>query len=109
MWPGQRPHGIARIGEVQLAVVQQRMAASRLAVHIKAVCKAVCSSVCSTVYPREGTVHDTEVQSRRPLTYIVPVYDPQSEEHYYHIYRFLTALAQEVPLHVVVEHARGRP
>jgi glycosyltransferase involved in cell wall biosynthesis len=54
-------------------------------------------------------VHDTEAQSRRPLIYIVPVYDPESEEHYYHVYSFLTALAQEVPLHVVVEHARGRP
>jgi glycosyltransferase involved in cell wall biosynthesis len=46
---------------------------------------------------------------RRPLAYIVPVYDPHSEEHYFHVYRFLTALAEQVPLHVVVEHARGRP
>jgi len=41
------------------------------------------------------------------LCYILPRYDPDSEEHFYHTYDFLRHLAREVDLCLIVERSKG--
>lgn len=43
------------------------------------------------------------------LCYVLPRYDPDTDEHVYHLYAFLAALAERVPLEVVVDGARDVP
>ncbi len=46
---------------------------------------------------------------RPKLCYLLPSYDPDTEEHFFHVYRFLEALTQELDLTVVIERCKGTP
>lgn len=41
------------------------------------------------------------------LVYLLPTYDPDSAEHFYHLYDFLRGLQDQIPLTVVVERMPG--
>lgn len=47
--------------------------------------------------------------TKTKLVYVLPMYDPDSAEHLYHIYGLLEALAKQLDLWVIIERARGRP
>lgn len=42
------------------------------------------------------------------LCYVLPKYDANSEEHFFHIYSFLEMLGKRVPLAVIAERSAGR-
>lgn len=42
------------------------------------------------------------------LCYVVPKYDAESEEHFFHTYSFLSELASRVNLAIVVERSKGK-
>jgi len=46
---------------------------------------------------------------RTKLVYILPVYDADSSEHFFHIYSFLEAVAEQLDVLLIVERAHGRP
>lgn len=47
--------------------------------------------------------------SRAKLVYVLPTYDADSPEHFFHIYGFLEAIAEQLEVLLVVERARGQP
>ncbi len=46
---------------------------------------------------------------RPKVCYVLPKYDPDSEEHFFHVYGFLEHLARTVDIFLIVERAASRP
>jgi glycosyltransferase involved in cell wall biosynthesis len=47
--------------------------------------------------------------SKAKLVYVLPTYDADSQEHMFHIYGFLEALAEHLEVLLIIERARGQP
>ncbi len=47
--------------------------------------------------------------SKPKLVYVLPTYDADSQEHMFHIYGFLEALAEHLDVLLIIERARGQP
>ncbi len=47
--------------------------------------------------------------SKAKLVYVLPTYDADSQEHLFHIYGFLEAVAEHLEVLLIVEQARGQP
>ena len=47
--------------------------------------------------------------SKTKLVYVLPTYDADSQEHMFHIYGFLEALAEHLEVLLIIERARGYP
>jgi len=47
--------------------------------------------------------------SKTKLVYVLPTYDADSQEHLFHIYGFLEALAKHLDVLLIIERARGEP
>ncbi len=43
------------------------------------------------------------------IGYVLPKYDPDTEEHFYHNYQFLEELGKEVTLFLIIERGVGEP
>lgn len=52
---------------------------------------------------------DDSKSARPSLCYLLPSYDPDTEEHFFHIYRLLELLGRDLELAVVIERCRGVP
>ncbi len=46
---------------------------------------------------------------KQKLGYVLPKYDPDTEEHFYHNYRFIEELGKEVELFLIIERGVGEP
>jgi len=47
--------------------------------------------------------------SSTKLVYVLPTYDANSQEHLYHIYGFLSAVAKQADVWLIIERAAGNP
>ncbi|HNT05236.1 MAG TPA: glycosyltransferase family 4 protein, partial [Anaerolineae bacterium] len=47
--------------------------------------------------------------SKTRLVYVLPTYDANSQEHLYHIYGFLQAVARQAEVWLIIERAKGTP
>lgn len=47
--------------------------------------------------------------ARPKICYIIPKYDPDSEEHFYHVYRFLEEVAKNADVYLLIEKSESTP